>query len=655
MAFNVNLQSYVECPITNEPMNDPYLLIPCGHSFEKTAIENWVRKNATCPLDRSKIKQMVPNHGLKSLIEKIHEIHDSSSRNEEEIERLRTSIVRLQEALDVQTVSSCTDEEEIERLKQKISQLQKSPSQQTLFSTASSEEREENRQRADSVIRVGLCISGALPSSVECSNTEDPDEPGSSADHARSALLFNKAESAADRKSPSLLLQEEKKDRICYPKIVADAPVHVKKLPDALPVKSSLPSDELATYQALVETLRPTWEHASGLLHYHPKQESGYPRSLLYIRESPGNKEGVYLIRDDASSDRITTIEDRTLVDVIDLADPSKRLLLSIMEKGALTRHEQEMLSLRWKLHGVVHPTHSFTSGQNKMALYPLETRSSLLLPRMLWLEEQEMEDLISSMRELHKDEILLRAPYSVSLKDEYGLTRRAFLDASLATTEPQRVKDPCLHDKLGWGNRYYWAPEVLKEHLDHAPKLPVENPSRKVPPPKEKKDPFSKASDIWLLGLRLWKWVSEKHPDSTLGQAHEEMTRQDLHPTEFIKTRKEPEDKFTLDHMIFWMLRPEPTERLTIFEVEKRFCSYIALKMIASFPYVKNEGENDHEQRFWIQWTEAVKSSDPKKLQTAIDQVRSLEKSAAESNQATPSEGWSPLSLALSLILFYT
>ncbi|HAZ15861.1 MAG TPA: hypothetical protein DCY54_04440, partial [Parachlamydiales bacterium] len=88
MAFNVNLQSYVECPITNEPMNDPYLLIPCGHSFEKTAIENWVRKNATCPLDRSKIKQMVPNHGLKSLIEKIHEIHDSSSRNEEEIERL---------------------------------------------------------------------------------------------------------------------------------------------------------------------------------------------------------------------------------------------------------------------------------------------------------------------------------------------------------------------------------------------------------------------------------------------------------------------------------------------------------------------------------------------------------------------------------------
>ncbi|HAZ16077.1 MAG TPA: hypothetical protein DCY54_05550 [Parachlamydiales bacterium] len=98
---------------------------------------------------------------------------------------------------------------------------------------------------------------------------------------------------------------------------------------------------------------------------------------------------------------------------------------------------------------------------------------------------------------------------------------------------------------------------------------------------------------------------------------------------------------------MIFKMLRPEPRERLTIFEVEKCFCSYIALKMIASVPYLKKVGEKDHEKGFRSQWTEAVKSSDPTKLQKAIAQVRSI--------QATPSEGWSPLALALSLIHFYS
>ncbi|HAZ15591.1 MAG TPA: hypothetical protein DCY54_03010, partial [Parachlamydiales bacterium] len=128
---------------------------------------------------------------------------------------------------------------------------------------------------------------------------------------------------------------------------------------------SSLPPHELTALRSAAETYISTWRKSPEPIHYLHKNVPGYARSLLYIRKSPGNKEGVYLIRDDESSDRIITIGERTLVDVIDLADPSKRLLLSIMEKGALTRHEQEMLSLRWKLHGVVHPTHSFTSGQN--------------------------------------------------------------------------------------------------------------------------------------------------------------------------------------------------------------------------------------------------------------------------------------------------
>jgi len=409
---------------------------------------------------------------------------------------------------------------------------------------------------------------------------------------------------------------------------------------------SSLPPHELTALRSAAETYISTWRKSPEPIHYLHKNVPGYARSLLYIRKSPGNKEGVYLIRDDESSDRIITIGERTLVDVIDLADPSKRLLLSIMEKGALTRHEQEMLSLRWKLHGVVHPTHSFTSGQNQMALYPLEARSSLLLPRMLWTEEQEMEDLISSMRELHKDEILLRAPDSVSLKDEYGLTRRAFLDASLATTIPQRKKDPDLHDKLGCGNRYYWAPEVMGRVRKPVPK-PVPNQTLSdVPPPTQKMDSYTMASDIWILGLVLWERLS-KDPASAMGKSYKKMVNQGIHPTEWIKTLEEPEDKFTLDHMIFKMLRPEPTERLTIFEVEKCFCSYIALKMIASVPYLKKVGEKDHEKGFRSQWTEAVKSSDPTKLQKAIAQVRSI--------QATPSEGWSPLALALSLIHFYS
>jgi len=43
------------CPITQEPIKDPYSVSPCGHTFEKDSIMSWHRINPTCPLDRKRI------------------------------------------------------------------------------------------------------------------------------------------------------------------------------------------------------------------------------------------------------------------------------------------------------------------------------------------------------------------------------------------------------------------------------------------------------------------------------------------------------------------------------------------------------------------------------------------------------------------------
>jgi len=60
------------CPITHTIMKDPVILVATGQSYEKTAIEEWLKKHDTDPLTNQKLKDktIVPNFALKSMCER---------------------------------------------------------------------------------------------------------------------------------------------------------------------------------------------------------------------------------------------------------------------------------------------------------------------------------------------------------------------------------------------------------------------------------------------------------------------------------------------------------------------------------------------------------------------------------------------------------
>jgi hypothetical protein len=60
------------CCITNETMKDP-VITPYGHCFEKSAIEEWLGKNNTCPITSKplEISQLFPCYALKKIIDRL--------------------------------------------------------------------------------------------------------------------------------------------------------------------------------------------------------------------------------------------------------------------------------------------------------------------------------------------------------------------------------------------------------------------------------------------------------------------------------------------------------------------------------------------------------------------------------------------------------
>lgn len=58
------------CPITCVRMTDPVLLVGDGHTYERSAIENWLRRAQTSPLTGAPLAStlLVPNHALKRLL-----------------------------------------------------------------------------------------------------------------------------------------------------------------------------------------------------------------------------------------------------------------------------------------------------------------------------------------------------------------------------------------------------------------------------------------------------------------------------------------------------------------------------------------------------------------------------------------------------------
>lgn len=57
--------SEASCTICFSAMNDPATLLPCGHSFCRACITNWVRRKISCPLCREVPIAMLPFESSK--------------------------------------------------------------------------------------------------------------------------------------------------------------------------------------------------------------------------------------------------------------------------------------------------------------------------------------------------------------------------------------------------------------------------------------------------------------------------------------------------------------------------------------------------------------------------------------------------------------
>ena len=59
------------CPITQELMQDPVILIVSGRTYEREAIRKWVQDRGTDPITRQQctVNDLVPNRALKDAID----------------------------------------------------------------------------------------------------------------------------------------------------------------------------------------------------------------------------------------------------------------------------------------------------------------------------------------------------------------------------------------------------------------------------------------------------------------------------------------------------------------------------------------------------------------------------------------------------------
>ena len=63
------IEALFSCPLSLDTLVDP-VMDKCGHTFERTQIEDWLKKNNTCPLSRERIniEDLDPNLVVKQAI-----------------------------------------------------------------------------------------------------------------------------------------------------------------------------------------------------------------------------------------------------------------------------------------------------------------------------------------------------------------------------------------------------------------------------------------------------------------------------------------------------------------------------------------------------------------------------------------------------------
>lgn len=92
--------NFMLCPITQEPMVDPYLA-PDGHSYEYDAVFQWVSQQHSSPMTRAPMTtdQLRPNRALKEAIERWRKMTEAKAKAQEELRRTSKTLAEAKEQL----------------------------------------------------------------------------------------------------------------------------------------------------------------------------------------------------------------------------------------------------------------------------------------------------------------------------------------------------------------------------------------------------------------------------------------------------------------------------------------------------------------------------------------------------------------------------
>jgi ankyrin repeat protein len=128
VPFAAQFADILECPISNETMTNPYIVAPCGHSFQKEWIEDWKARDNSCPIDRTVITSLAPNRQLQDLIVQINSLGPNAAQSEAlvaRIDQLRAQVLGVSHIADANRITKLfelTREGDLEALRPLLNQ-----------------------------------------------------------------------------------------------------------------------------------------------------------------------------------------------------------------------------------------------------------------------------------------------------------------------------------------------------------------------------------------------------------------------------------------------------------------------------------------------------------------------------------------------------
>ena len=111
------IPKHLVCPITNDLMKNP-VITNGGQTYERNAIEKWMKLNKTDPITRDPITTLIPNFSIKSLCEEFKNkkeffVNEELKETSEDLKKKKAEIKKNKEAL-----KKLKEEEDAKRIKE---------------------------------------------------------------------------------------------------------------------------------------------------------------------------------------------------------------------------------------------------------------------------------------------------------------------------------------------------------------------------------------------------------------------------------------------------------------------------------------------------------------------------------------------------------